>query len=82
MNKKLTQEELTSLTSLSTQFNQLSTQLTLLMVEKEELQQQIHIIIDKITKLKQQDSVLTSKLIDKYGKGSISLENGEFVPQS
>ena len=78
--KKLTEEEVSKLKTLQTQFQELiiavgdaETQIMEIELRKEKFK-------SDLIQLKQQESVLVKELEDKYGNGSISLETGEFIP--
>ena len=75
----LTKEEIQQLSSLQEQQNdsviqlgQVEYQKLLLNVQENSIKQQIEIFEEKQTKLAQQ-------LEEKYGKGTVNLESGEFV---
>tara|TARA_R110000803_G_scaffold202357_3_gene267476 strand:- start:282 stop:533 length:252 start_codon:yes stop_codon:yes gene_type:complete len=77
--KVLTQEEIQQVTKLREEFNSL----TILAGEVEmqiiNLQLQKEQIKDSFIKLKSQESIVVGELEGKYGKGTISLETGEFL---
>jgi enoyl-[acyl-carrier-protein] reductase (NADH) len=78
--KVLTEEEIKNLKDLKSRFQQLTlvlgeTEIQIMNLEfsKNNLKQQF---ID----IQQQEMSLAKELEEKYGKGSISLESGEFLP--
>tara|TARA_Y100000389_G_C17444352_1_gene510628 strand:+ start:369 stop:620 length:252 start_codon:yes stop_codon:yes gene_type:complete len=78
--KVLTEEEIKNLKNLKSRFQQLTlvlgeTEIQIMNLEfsKNNLKQQF---ID----IQQQEMSLAKELEEKYGKGSISLESGEFLP--
>tara|TARA_B100000424_G_C22576000_1_gene324386 strand:- start:159 stop:407 length:249 start_codon:yes stop_codon:yes gene_type:complete len=80
MNKKLTQQEITKLEKLKSNFDNLvqqvgntEIQIMNLKLQKEELKMSLQEV-----KLKEKN--LAKELEDKYGNGTISLETGEFSP--
>ena len=78
--KVLTEEEVNKLKELRERFINLTNvvgntevQIMNLELEKEQLKLALQ-------QLQQQEQVLAKELEEKYGKGSISLESGEFLP--
>ena len=76
----LSQEELSKLNQVRSEFDNLTTvmgsletQIILLNLEKEE-------VINRIKELKLTEIQLGNELKEKYGDGNISLETGEFTP--
>lgn len=79
-NKVLTQEEINKVKELREQFFNLTNtvgnieiQIMNLGLQKEQLKQ-------TLLQLQQQEEVFVQELEGKYGKGTISLESGEFIP--
>jgi len=80
MNKKLTQEEIDSLNNLKKNYTELTSiignveiQIMTLNLQKDEFK-------NNLIQLQQEEIKLGKELEEKYGNGSISLENGEFIP--
>ena len=78
--QKLTEEEITQLTELQNNYNQvvkaiggIETQLWILEQRKETLKEQF-------ANVQQIESEIGKTLEDKYGNGTISLEEGKFFP--
>ena len=76
----LSQDELSKLNQVRSEFDNLTTvmgsletQITLLNLEKEE-------VVTRIKQLKLTEVKLGNELKEKYGDGNISLDSGEFTP--
>ena len=78
--KKLTQEEVTKLKDLQSQFQELVIILGNLEVQTMDINLRKEELKNSLTSLKQQETVLAKELEEKYGNGSISLDTGEFLP--
>jgi hypothetical protein len=78
--KKLTQEEVTKLKDLQSQFQELVIILGNLEVQTMDINLRKEELKNSLTSLKQQETVLAKELETKYGNGSISLDTGEFLP--
>ena len=80
MNKKLTQEEIDNLNNLKKSYAELTS-----MVGNIEIQIMTHNLQkdqlkNNLFQIQQEEIKLGKELEEKYGNGSISLENGEFIP--
>ena len=77
--KVLTQEEIQQVTKLREEFNSLTISAGEVEMQIINLQLQKEQIKDNFKKLQTQESVIVNELENKYGKGTISLETGEFI---
>jgi hypothetical protein len=77
--KVLTQEEIQQVTKLREEFNSLTISAGEIEMQIINLQLQKEQIKDNFKKLQTQESVIVNELENKYGKGTISLETGEFI---
>ena len=75
----LTQEEIQSLVSLQQKQNEFIIQLGQIEYQVNSLDKQKKEIKDNINQFEQDQLMLSKNLKEKYGEGTINLENGEFV---
>ena len=80
--KVLTQEEIQQVTKLREEFNSLTISAGEIEMQIINLQLQKGKIKDNFIKLQTQESKVINELENKYGKGTISLETGEFISNS
>tara|TARA_R110001592_G_scaffold148983_3_gene374337 strand:+ start:329 stop:580 length:252 start_codon:yes stop_codon:yes gene_type:complete len=80
--KVLTQEEIQQVTKLREEFNSLTISAGEIEMQIINLQLQKDKIKDNFLKLQTQESKVINELENKYGKGTISLETGEFISNS
>lgn len=78
--KVLTKDEISNISALKEQFKKLTeiigeTEVQLMNLEFRKEQLKIN-----FQQIQQQETTLAKELEDKYGKGTISLESGEFLP--
>jgi|TARA_R110000744_G_scaffold153045_3_gene267344 hypothetical protein len=78
--KVLTKEEITSLKDLKSRFQQLTLVLGETEIQIINLEFSKNNLKKQFADIQQQEMVLAKDLEEKYGKGSISLESGEFLP--
>ena len=78
--QKFTEEELKALKTLQSQSQMATLQFGQLYLNKLKLEQQETILKDQLKKLEQEEANIAQQLTDKYGKGSIDIETGEFTP--
>ncbi len=76
----LSQEEISKITDLRKQYFDLTEIVGGVEMQIMNLEIQKSKIKEDLNNLHQQESVLAKELEEKYGKGSISLESGEFLP--
>ena len=77
---KLTQQEIDSLNKLQQGNQQITFQFGQLSLEKLRLEEQERILKNSIENLKKEELKLAQELTNKYGKGSVNTETGEFTP--
>ena len=78
--KKFTEEEVKELQDLQNKFNALSFQFGQLQISKIKFQEQEDFLKKQLASLSQEETKTAKKLTDKYGKGSLDIETGEFIP--
>ena len=78
--KKFTTEELQKMKTLQENLNSLSFQLGRLQISKIKLQEQEDYLKNQLSSLNKEEANMAQKLTDKYGKGNLDLETGEFIP--
>ena len=74
------QEELNEIRDLRTELNQITFQLGQININKIRIENTEILIKKDLINLEKQESKLAKKLSDKYGKGSIDIETGTFIP--
>ena len=77
---KFTKEELDSLRSFQSRMEQVITQLGRVHLSKIKLNEQENMLKDEIKKIEKEEQELAKTLSDKYGKGSLDIETGNFTP--
>tara|TARA_B100001778_G_scaffold298090_1_gene271968 strand:- start:382 stop:642 length:261 start_codon:yes stop_codon:yes gene_type:complete len=78
--QKFTEEELTLLKSIQTKSQNATLRFGQLYLNKIRLEEQETILKNQAKELEQEEAKLAQQLTDKYGKGSIDIETGEFTP--
>ena len=73
-------QELNELRELRDRLSQLSFQFGQLSIQKIQLEDQEASLKDQLKQIEKEESDIANKLTNKYGKGSIDLETGTFVP--
>lgn len=79
MNKKLTQEEIDSLNNLKKNYTELTNMVGNVEIQIMTLNLQKDQLKSNLFQIQQEEIKLGKELEEKYGNGSISLENGEFI---
>lgn len=77
--KKLTEEELNTIKELKQNYTDLSFALGELELQKANLDKEKKRLLDLQDQLIEKEAVLSKELTEKYGNGSINLENGEIT---
>tara|TARA_Y100000361_G_C11119928_1_gene322616 strand:+ start:863 stop:1111 length:249 start_codon:yes stop_codon:yes gene_type:complete len=81
MSKKvLTQDEISSLKKLKTDFINITTKIGEVEISLINLKRGKKELEETLLKIQDEEKVLANSLEKKYGQGSISLETGEFLP--
>jgi len=78
--QKFTEEELTTLKSIQAKSQNATFQFGQLYLSKIRLEEQETILKNQIKELGQEETQFAQQLTNKYGKGSIDIETGEFTP--
>ncbi len=78
--KKFTEEELKSLTDLQAKSQNVTLQFGQLYLSKIKVEEQETALKQYAKSLEEEEAKLAKDLSDKYGKGSINIETGEFTP--
>ena len=78
--QKFSKEELETLTSLQVRTQNITMRLGQLYISKHRLKQQEETLTTYLKNLEEEESKLAENLSNKYGKGSIDIETGEFTP--
>ena len=75
----VTPEELQSLRNLQQKRDKLTIDFGYIEFQLQELELQKETLIDLLTQLKQEEIQIGQEITNKYGKGSVDLNNGEFT---
>ena len=78
--KKFSPEELQKLQNLQTQTTNIVNAFGQLKISELRLDSQLNYLKDQLELLKNQESELAKSLSEKYGKGTLNAETGEFTP--
>ena len=78
--QKFTEEELITLKNIQTKSQNATFQFGQLYLNKIKLEEQETILKNQIKELEQEEAQIAKQLSDKYGKGSIDIDTGEFTP--
>ena len=78
--KKFSPEELKKLQEMQNKIADLSFQFGRIQISKLNLEKQEEILKNMLVTLNKEEADMAKKLTDKYGKGNLDLETGEFIP--
>ena len=78
--KKFTPEEVQELQDLQSQISQLTLSFGQVSLSKIKLEEQESFLKSQLKMLEEKETNLAKQLSDKYGKGSLDTETGEFTP--
>jgi len=78
--QKFTEEELTTLKSIQSKSQEATLKCGQLYLSKLRLEEQEKFLQNQIKELEQEEATIAKQLSDKYGKGSIDIQTGEFTP--
>ena len=78
--QKFTEDELKALKSLQDQSQLATLQFGQLYLSKLKLEEQESRLKNQLQQLEQEESKIAQTLTEKYGKGTIDIESGEFTP--
>ena len=77
---KFTNEEITQLRSLQTKFNNATVQFGQLKISQLKLEESEVVLKNALSQLEKEESTLAKSLTEKYGKGTLDIETGTFIP--
>lgn len=77
---KFTEEELQSITKLQTQYNQITMAAGQLYLNELSLNQRKEDLNKALEDTRKEENDVANKLTEKYGKGSLDINTGEFTP--
>ena len=77
--KKFTEEELKDLKNLQSEMDSITISFGQVAIQREMLEAQEKLLKSNFVKLKTQEAELAKSLSDKYGKGTLDIESGEFT---
>ena len=80
-NQKLSKEELTQIEEIQTRTQAVKTELGQLGLAEIDLKNRRTNVENYLVETQELETKLVKDLEDKYGKGSIDLQNGEFIPR-
>ena len=78
--QKFTEEELTTLKTIQSKSQEATLKCGQLYLSKLRLEAQEKFLQNQIQELEQQEATIAKQLTEKYGKGTIDVESGEFTP--
>tara|TARA_R110002167_G_scaffold229099_3_gene434487 strand:+ start:942 stop:1235 length:294 start_codon:yes stop_codon:yes gene_type:complete len=78
--KKFTPQEIQELQDLQSQISNLTYSFGQLSLNKIKLNEQEEFLKSQLKSLEEKETSLAKSLSDKYGKGSLDIETGEFTP--
>jgi|TARA_R110001583_G_scaffold61535_6_gene181733 hypothetical protein len=78
--QKFTKEELDELSNLQTEVNKLTAQFGSLHIAKIKLEKEESLLENQLVILEKKEKEIAKTLTEKYGKGSLNTETGEFTP--
>lgn len=79
-NKKLTQEELQQITDIQNKYQAVSQELANIEFQKIALKARRQVAEDFLTQLQQEEKQVADSIQEKYGKGTLDVNTGEFIP--
>ena len=77
---KFTEEELQSLQNLQSTYNQITLAMGQVSLQKIQLENREESILNTLSEVREKENTLAKELTDKYGKGSLNIETGDFTP--
>jgi len=77
---KFTEEELQTLQNLQSTYNQITLAMGQVSLQKIQLEKREESILNTLSEVKEKENTLAKELTDKYGKGSLNIETGDFTP--
>ena len=77
---KFTNEEITQLRSLQAKFSNATVQFGQLKISQLKLEESEVMLKNALSQLEKEESTLAKSLTEKYGKGTLDIETGTFIP--
>lgn len=77
---KFTEEELQTLQNLQSTYNQITLAMGQVSLQKIQLEEREESILNTLSEVREKENTLAKELTDKYGKGSLNIETGDFTP--
>ena len=77
---QFTNDEITKLRNLQSKFNNATIQFGQLKISQIKLKETESTLKNALKELEQEESTLAKSLTEKYGKGSLDIETGTFIP--
>ena len=81
-NKKFTEYEIKQLKSIRSEFTDISYKLGQVEIQKLGLEEEKKKLPSSLSTTSEKEKSLAKELINKYGKGEIDLDSGEFIPSA
>lgn len=79
-NKKLTQEELQQITNIQNKYQAVSQELANIELQKIALKARRRAAEEFLAQLQQEERQVADSIQEKYGKGTLDINTGEFIP--
>ena len=77
---KFTEEELKSLQDLQGTYQQITLAMGQISLSKIQLENREKSVLNTLNEVRENENELAKELTEKYGKGSLNIETGEFTP--
>ena len=77
---KFTEEELKSLQGLQGTYQQITLAMGQISLSKIQLENREQSVLNTLGEVREKENELAKELTEKYGKGSLNIETGEFTP--
>ena len=77
---KFTEEELKSLQDLQGTYQQITLAMGQISLSKIQLENRDQSVLNTLGEVREKENELAKELTEKYGKGSLNIETGEFTP--
>ena len=77
---KFTEEELKSLQDLQGTYQQITLAMGQISLSKIQLENREKSVLNTLIEVREKENELAKELTEKYGKGSLNIETGEFTP--
>jgi hypothetical protein len=78
--QKFTKEELEQIKELQVKITNITTQMGQLYLTKLKLKDQEKLLMSQLSSIEKEEKTLAEKLTEKYGKGSLNVDSGDFTP--